>query len=85
MMDEEKEDDAYNEWYSENIGDLKAEFLTEYSVDDLIHHFYWEELTIEDFFEQEEAFLEEYCKECYEGYCDVEETKADLNRMIERI
>ena len=68
-----KEMSGYNDWRSDNITDLKAEFLTQYSVQDLIHHFYWEEETIEDFFEGEEVELEEYIALAYEGYCEVKD------------
>jgi len=63
MMDEEKEDEGFEEYKSNNGYDLMEEFIADRVPDE----------------------FEEFCKECYEGYCDVEETKADLNRMIERI
>lgn len=84
-MEDQMERSGYFNWLGENIGDLKAEFMTQYSVEDLVQIFYWEEQTIEDFFNNEADEFDEYCKTAWDASNDWEQTKADLNRMIERV
>ena len=62
---------GYYDWLSENEGDLKAEFLTQYSTKELIDHFYWEEGSVQEFFDYHQDSFEEYCESSFETSCDI--------------
>lgn len=80
LIDEyNREQSGYDDWLSDNVGDLKAEYMTQYSVSDLIQHFYWDELSIEDFFNYHEETFNEYCLEAWDGVQDVQATNNSLN------
>lgn len=84
LIDEDRmEQSGYFDWRNDNIGDLKAEFLNnENKLQDLIQHFYWDEKTMEDYWNENSDELEEYVKEAYEGFCDVRDTERSLQPRL---
>ena len=80
-LEDQKERSGYNDWLSDNVGDLKAEYMTQYTVSDLIKHFYWDELSIEDFFNYHEDTFNEYCLEAWDGAQDAQQTETYLSRL----
>ena len=74
------EQSGYFDWLSDNISDLKAEYMTQYSVNDLIQHFFWDEATIEDFFNYHQDTFDDYCEESFDASRDWEATKNSLNK-----
>lgn len=80
IEEDNMEKSGYFDWRDDNIADLKAEFMTQSSVNDLIDYFYWEEKTIEDFWNENQDELEKYVKDAYEGFCDVRDTERSLTK-----
>lgn len=77
-LEDQMEKSGYFDWLSENDGDLKAEFLTQYSVDELVQHFYWDESTMEEFWDYHSDSYDEYCKDSWDASQDWEATKRTL-------
>ena len=58
---------GYFDWLSDNLTDLKAEFMMQFSNSELIQHFLWDEDDIDDFFDYHSPSFEEYCESSFNG------------------
>lgn len=75
LIEEDRLEKAgYYDWLSDSIDSLKADYMMTYDVKDLIDHFYWNENTIEEFWEFHQDSFSQYCGEQWDGLCEVEET-----------
>lgn len=73
---------GFFDWKNDYAGDLKAEFLNEkFTKEQLIQHFYWEEQTMEDFWNYNASDFQVYCEAAWECAVDVRNTENDLNRV----
>ena len=83
LIDEQRaEKSGYFDYLSENLNELKAEYLTQFSVTELIDFFFYNELTIDAFFDEHEFEFGTYCSDSFESHQDWEATKNELNRRI---
>ena len=80
-----QEQSGYDDWLSDNIGDLKAEFMTEQTAEELVTHFYWDEKTVEDFFNKWETEFDEHCKTAWDSFKDLQDTESMLIRDLQRL
>jgi len=73
-QEDRMEKSGYTDWLSDNIGDLKAEYMAEHSTEYLIQHFYWNQESMEDFWNQHEEELDTLCKESWDNQLDIQQT-----------